>query len=96
VCNIWKAAGVFADIKNEINCGELSTSRCELVFPDLSASTANWDDYALAIFDDNYSNRPKQCRDADPENPVCQVVSSSSNCARLSCVSRFRASTSST
>jgi len=38
VCNIWKSSGIFSDIGNVVNCGELS----------------NWDDYTLAIFDSNY------------------------------------------
>jgi len=35
VCNIWKAAGVFGSLTDEINCAELT----------------NWDDYALTILD---------------------------------------------
>ncbi len=35
VCNIWKAAGVFGELTNDINCAEQT----------------NWDDYALTIFD---------------------------------------------
>ncbi|CAE7848699.1 unnamed protein product [Symbiodinium sp. KB8] len=35
VCHIWKAAGLFEDLDNEVNCGELT----------------NWDDYALDMFD---------------------------------------------
>lgn len=33
VCNIWKAGGLFENLDNEVNCGELT----------------NWDDYALNI-----------------------------------------------
>lgn len=39
VCNIWKAAGVFGDIADEVNCGELT----------------NYDDYILTIFGDSYT-----------------------------------------
>jgi hypothetical protein len=39
VCNMWKAAGVFSDINNEVNCGELT----------------NFDDYVLTILDDSYT-----------------------------------------
>eukprot|EP00854_Cymbomonas_tetramitiformis_P013157 gene13157-15536_t len=35
VCNLWKHAGIFSEIDDSINCGELT----------------NLDDYALAIFD---------------------------------------------
>lgn len=38
VCNMWKAAGVFAPINNEVNCGEMT----------------NWDDYVLTILEPEY------------------------------------------
>jgi hypothetical protein len=38
VCNTWKEAGVFGDLKDEINCAEFT----------------NWDDYSLTIHADNY------------------------------------------
>jgi hypothetical protein len=37
VCNMWKAAGVFGDMANDVQCGELT----------------NWDDYALTILSDS-------------------------------------------
>lgn len=58
VCNTWKAAGIFESINNELNCAELT----------------NWDDYSLQIFDPHYDQRPKVCRDADPDNKNCQIV----------------------
>jgi len=39
VCNIWKAAGVFGDSTDQVNCGELT----------------NYDDYVLDIFQDTYT-----------------------------------------
>lgn len=39
VCNMWKAAGLFKEIDDEINCTELT----------------NWDDYSLNIFDKNFT-----------------------------------------
>eukprot|EP01033_Poteriospumella_lacustris_P007150 gene7150-5144_t len=38
VCNVWKAAGVFGELTNDINCGEQT----------------NYDDYALTIHADTY------------------------------------------
>jgi hypothetical protein len=38
VCSVWKAAGVFESIGNELNCGELT----------------NYDDYSLKIFRGDY------------------------------------------
>jgi len=38
VCNMWKSAGLFGDLAEEINCGELT----------------NWDDYVLTILDPAY------------------------------------------
>jgi hypothetical protein len=60
VCSIWKAAGLFADLADEINCAELT----------------NWDVYALTMFDTDHlgKNRPEVCQTADPSNPLCQLV----------------------
>lgn len=77
VCNIWKAGGLFRDLDNQINCGELT----------------NWDVYSLAIYDKGAQPapaavpiathahtphpagaRPEQCVRADPENPLCQLM----------------------
>jgi len=38
VCHLWKAAGLFAEFDDEINCAELT----------------NWDDYSMRVFDSNY------------------------------------------
>jgi len=38
VCNVWKAAGVFGELADDINCGEQT----------------NYDDYALTIHADTY------------------------------------------
>jgi len=56
VCQVWKHAGLYASINNTVNCAE----------------AANWDDYALHIFDDNYK-KPSQCVTADPNTPTCQL-----------------------
>jgi len=56
VCQVYKHGGLFQNITNEINCGEF----------------ANWDIYALHLFDDNYK-KPTQCVTADPTTPTCQL-----------------------
>jgi hypothetical protein len=56
VCEVWKHGGLYASINNTVNCGE----------------AANWDDYALHVFDDNYK-KPAQCQAADPTTPTCQL-----------------------
>lgn len=33
----------------------------------------NWDDYALTILDP-HPDRPQACINADPKNPLCQIV----------------------
>jgi len=38
VCNTWKASGMFGDLGDQINCGELT----------------NWDDYSMLVFDKSY------------------------------------------
>jgi hypothetical protein len=60
VCGVWKAAGVFADLTDELNCEELT----------------NFDVYALTLFDTEHlgNQRPKVCQTADPSNPLCQLV----------------------
>jgi len=57
VCEMWKHAGIFDDIDEEVNCAELT----------------NWDDYSLDLFDPNYQTRPQNCQVADPTNPCCQL-----------------------
>eukprot|EP01061_Rhynchopus_euleeides_P043193 TRINITY_DN753_c1_g1_i1.p2 TRINITY_DN753_c1_g1~~TRINITY_DN753_c1_g1_i1.p2 ORF type:complete len:292 (+),score=130.10 TRINITY_DN753_c1_g1_i1:3-878(+) len=58
VCHMWKAGGLFGDA--DVNCGELT----------------NLDDYSLGIFDKAQTgeNRPDMCKQADPENELCQLV----------------------
>lgn len=60
VCNMWKAAGIFSEIGNEINCGEQT----------------NWDIYSMAIFNASKfgTGRPEICQKVDPLNPLCQVT----------------------
>jgi hypothetical protein len=60
VCAMWKAAGLFSEIGNQIQCGEQTL----------------WDIYSMAIFDENKFNtgRPKVCQDADPTNMLCQIM----------------------
>jgi len=57
VCEIWKHGGLYQSLDNQVNCAE----------------AANWDDYALHLFDDNYK-KPQQCVDADPTAPTCQLL----------------------
>lgn len=73
VCNVWKSAGVFTDIGDDIQCGETSVN----------------DNYKLNIYNNapppgknlrhmckicdvslKYSD---VCQQADPGNPLCQV-----------------------
>jgi len=56
VCQVWKHGGLYNSINNTVNCAE----------------AANWDDYALHIFDDLYK-KPPQCAAADPNTPTCQL-----------------------
>eukprot|EP01061_Rhynchopus_euleeides_P004900 TRINITY_DN1410_c0_g1_i1.p1 TRINITY_DN1410_c0_g1~~TRINITY_DN1410_c0_g1_i1.p1 ORF type:complete len:655 (+),score=296.42 TRINITY_DN1410_c0_g1_i1:53-1966(+) len=58
VCNMWKAGGLFGN--DDINCAELS----------------NIDDYSLNIFDPALANenRPEVCKQADPDNQLCQML----------------------
>eukprot|EP01061_Rhynchopus_euleeides_P020964 TRINITY_DN340_c0_g1_i1.p1 TRINITY_DN340_c0_g1~~TRINITY_DN340_c0_g1_i1.p1 ORF type:complete len:659 (+),score=214.45 TRINITY_DN340_c0_g1_i1:77-1978(+) len=58
VCHMWKAGGLFGDA--DVNCGELT----------------NLDDYSLGIFNKALTgeNRPNVCKEADPENELCQLV----------------------
>ena len=60
VCNMWKAAGIFSEIGNEISCGEQT----------------NWDIYSMAIFNASKfgSGRPEICKTVDPANTLCQVT----------------------
>jgi hypothetical protein len=56
VCEVYKHGGLYASINDTVNCGE----------------AANWDVYALHLFDDNYK-KPSQCQAADPTTPTCQL-----------------------
>lgn len=59
VCLVWKAAGIFADA------------------PDLQCSEQTpWDIFAMKVFDGNRtgSGRPRVCQEADPRNPLCQLM----------------------
>jgi hypothetical protein len=57
VCHTWKAGGMFGDIGDDINCGELT----------------NWDDSSMKVYDASYV-LPESCKEADPSNPVCQIL----------------------
>jgi len=59
VCRVWKEAGLFVAVGNEVSCTEFT----------------NWDVLSLRVFDESRmrSNRPIQCRIADPNNPLCQL-----------------------
>lgn len=56
VCHTWKAAGVFGDLADEINCVEQT----------------NYDDYVRNFLD--APTRPAQCKAADPDNQLCQLL----------------------
>lgn len=60
VCAMWKAAGVFSEIGNQLQCGEQTL----------------WDIYSMAIFDAAKFNtgRPQVCQEADPTNMLCQLM----------------------
>ena len=60
VCNMWKAAGIFSEIGNQLQCGEQTL----------------WDIYSMALFDSSKmgEGRPQVCKDADPTNPLCQLM----------------------
>eukprot|EP00040_Diaphanoeca_grandis_P022923 m.123988 g.123988 ORF g.123988 m.123988 type:complete len:598 (-) comp29031_c0_seq1:23-1816(-) len=59
VCNMWKSAGVFANIDSDFNCGELT----------------NLDAYSAQIFkQQSPTSRPAKCMQADPTNPNCQIM----------------------
>jgi len=58
VCMMWKSGGLFDGI--DVECGEQT----------------NYDIYSLALFDESRmgDNRPQVCKDADPANPLCQIL----------------------
>jgi hypothetical protein len=57
VCSIWKAAGLFGDLADEIQCTELTPR----------------DVYSMNFFDTNPANRPDVCKKTDPKLPYCQL-----------------------
>ena len=57
VCAMWKAAGIFEEVGDAVNCAEF----------------VNEDVYQLNVFDDP-ANRPEACKQADPDNQVCQLM----------------------
>eukprot|EP01084_Bolivina_argentea_P006551 12433_1 len=60
VCHMWKAGGLFDDLgPDNVNCNEFT----------------NFDDYGLIFFNANFTNeRPNICKEADPNNPLCQLM----------------------
>eukprot|EP00483_Globobulimina_turgida_P007733 UN07748 len=60
VCHMWKAGGLFDELgRDNVNCNEFT----------------NFDDYGLAFFNANFPNeRPSICKEADPNNPLCQLM----------------------
>lgn len=60
VCRMWKAAGLFNEIDNQINCGEQTL----------------WDIFSMQIYDTTKMNngRPEICKQNDPTNPLCQLT----------------------
>jgi hypothetical protein len=57
VCSIWKAAGLFGDVADQIQCTELTPR----------------DVYSMNVFDTNPANRPEICKIIDPSLPFCQL-----------------------
>ena len=57
VCNVWKAAGLFANLSSAFQCAEQT----------------NFDDYSLDFLTTLGPQLPKQCSSADPSNPLCQL-----------------------
>lgn len=77
VCHMWKAGGIFGD--NGENCGEFTNAyalACVLKQPWYCAHFlfSCSDDYRLTIF--NTTAPPEMCQQADPGNPVCQLLGS--------------------
>ena len=60
VCHMWKVGGLFDNIGvDNFNCNEFT----------------NFDDYGLTLFDANVTqDRPEICKEADPNNPFCQLM----------------------
>lgn len=60
VCNLWKAAGVFGNLTQDIQCSEQTL----------------WDIFSMQIFDDTKmgSGRPQICQQYDPNNQLCQLT----------------------
>lgn len=60
VCNMWKAAGLFQEVNNSIQCGEQTL----------------WDIFSMKIYDEDkmYVHRPEVCKAVDPDNQFCQVM----------------------
>jgi hypothetical protein len=60
VCNMWKEGGLFDSIDREINCGEQTL----------------WDIFSMQVFDAKKMNdgRPDVCKQADPDNALCQLI----------------------
>lgn len=61
VCSVYKAAGLYRHFgvpDDQINCVE----------------DTNWDVYALNFFNDDPTQRPAICQQADPGSPYCYVM----------------------
>jgi hypothetical protein len=57
VCSMWKAAGLFGDVADDIQCTELTPR----------------DVYSMNVLDTNPANRPQICQQTDPQLPFCQL-----------------------
>jgi hypothetical protein len=60
VCLLYKAAGLFGELKNEFQCTEMQ----------------NWDVEVLALFNTSKSAQLPQCAAADPSLAYCQLMGS--------------------
>jgi len=59
VCSMWKAGGLFEPYTKDVHCSEFT----------------NWDAWGLKLFDTDIKNkRPQACKDADPDNDLCQIM----------------------
>jgi len=57
VCTIWKSAGLFGNLADDIQCTELTPR----------------DVYSMNVLDTNPNNRPQICVETDPQLPFCQL-----------------------
>lgn len=62
-CSIYKAAGLFGDLTDKIQCGEFQ-----------NRDVYSLDFYDLASEDGLHDPRPAACKEADPTLPYCMLI----------------------